>query len=114
MRLKQGGSGIDLTNYECKKRKKKKKSITWRDLGLSPIYMLLDLCCKKRHSDPTKLRPLKKKERRKPEGGGKKAEEAEMGHVISRDKACLKATRKPLKYLTGELRGEARGSWPGF
>lgn len=28
-----------------------------------------------------------------------------MGHEISRDKACLKATRKPLKYLTGELRG---------
>lgn len=67
------------------------KNITWRDLGLSPIYMLLDLRCK-RHLDRTKLRQKKYIKKTK------KIEE-EMGHMISRDKACLKATRKPLKYL---------------
>lgn len=56
------------------------KNITWRDLGLSPIYMLLDLCCK-RHLDLAKLR------------------QEEMGHMITRDKTCLKPTWKPLKYL---------------
>lgn len=35
------------------------KNITWRDLGLSPIYMLLDLC-RKRHLDLAKLRQKKK------------------------------------------------------
>lgn len=65
-----------------------KKNITWRDLGLSPIYMLLDLCCK-RHLDPSK------------------AEEEEMGHMITRDKTCLKTpTWKPLKNLM-ESQGES-------
>lgn len=91
-------------------KKKEEKNITWRDLGLSPIYMLLDLRCKAALG-PNKVEAGKKE---KPEEGGKKNVEEEMGHMISRDKACLKATRKPLKYLTGEPRGGARASWPGF
>lgn len=71
--------------------------------------MLLDLRCKAALG-PNKVEAGKKE---KPEEGGEKNAEEEMGHMISRDKACLKATRKPLKYLTGEpaRRGESKLAW---
>lgn len=71
------------------------KNITWRDLGLSPIYMLLDLRCKQ-HLDLTKLRQKK------------------MGHMISRDKTCLKTHLKAFEIFDGKSQGaeRSRGNWP--
>lgn len=74
-----------------------KKNSTWRILGLSPIYMLLDLGCKQQ------LNPAKPR----------KNEKKKIGGMITRDKTCVKPTWKPLKYLMGSHCecSEAGGEW---
>lgn len=76
---KTGGPGIDLTNYECKKYHLEGSGL------ISNLHVIRFVLQAALGPNKVEAKKIKKTE--------------EMGHMISRDKACLKATRKPLKYL---------------